>query len=149
MAKPAAAHLHHVHLFSADCDATVAWWVETLGAEVAFDGVMGGSRNVFLRVGEGRLHLYDQRPRDTGKGAVHHIGIRVADLRRLHERLVARGVPLRSGVREFGSWRYIMCPAPDDVLLELFEIDTVNMEQELARYFGDSSDFRSAANDRG
>ncbi len=111
-----------------------------LGAEVAFDGEMGGSRNVFLRVGEGRLHLYDQRPRDSGRGGVHHVGIRVHGLAALHQRLLAAGVALRSGIREFGSWRYLMCPAPDDVLLELFEIDTSAMEPALARYFGDSSD---------
>jgi hypothetical protein len=45
----------------------------------------------------------------------------------------------RSGVREFGTWRYIMCPAPDDVLLELFEIETASMPLQLARYFGDDA----------
>jgi hypothetical protein len=32
-----------------------------------------------------------------------------------------------------------MCPAPDDVLLELFEIDVDAMPSELARYFGDET----------
>jgi hypothetical protein len=50
------------------------------------------------------------------------------------------GVALRSGIREFGNWRYIMCPAPDEVLLELFQIDTESMPPELARYFGDDTD---------
>jgi len=49
------------------------------------------------------------------------------------------GVTFRSEVREFGTWRYIMCPGPDDVLLELFEIDTASMPAELARYFDDDS----------
>ena len=39
------------------------------------------------------------------------------------DRLKAAGVPFRSEIREFGTWRYIMCAAPDDVLLELFEFD--------------------------
>jgi catechol 2,3-dioxygenase-like lactoylglutathione lyase family enzyme len=133
-------HLHHIHLFTEDCDATVAWWQRAMGAKVAFDGIMGGSRNVFLRVGEGRLHLYDQRPRDTGKGATHHIGIRVHDLHTLNRHLQSIGVAFRSDVREFGNWRYVMCPAPDGVLLELFEIDTESMESALAAYFSDSSD---------
>jgi len=38
---------------------------------------------------------------------------------------------------EFGSWRYIMCPAPDGVLLELFEADASQMEGDAARYFAD------------
>ena len=130
-------HVHHVHVFTEDLDATVAWWTEKLGGAVAFDADFGGSRNVFIRVGDGRIHFYDQRPRDTGRGAVHHVGIRSDDLRELHARLVDQGVAFRSEIREFGSWRYIMCAAPDDVLLELFEVDRDGLEAELASYFLD------------
>ena len=70
-------------------------------------------------------------------GAVHHLGVHVSDLYELYERLKAMGTPLRSGVREFGSWRYLMCPAPDNVLLELFQIDLDGMSPELADYFAD------------
>ena len=66
-------------------------------------------------------------------------GIRTTDLAGLHSRLIEMGVMFRSGVREFGTWRYIMCPAPDDVLLEIFEIDTASMPLQLARYFGDDA----------
>ena len=115
--------LHHVHIFARDIEATIAWWRDMLGGELIYDGVLAGSRNVFMRIGSGGLHLYDQPPRDEGRGAVHHIGIRSDDLRALVARLKAEGVPFRSGIREFGTWRYIMCAAPDDVLLELFEFD--------------------------
>jgi hypothetical protein len=47
------------------------------------------------------------------------------------------GVRFRSGIREFGTWRYLMCPAPDQVLIELFEIDAASMPPGLARYFDD------------
>lgn len=133
-------HLHHVHLFCADIDATVAWWRDRMGATVAFDGDFGGARNVFMRLGTGRFHLYDQPPRDDGRGAVHHIGIRTDDLTALEARLRAAGVAFRSGVREFGAWRYIMCPAPDGVLLELFEADTTKLPAAAARYFADETD---------
>ena len=132
---PPTACLHHVHVFASDVEATIAWWREKLGGEVVFDGDFGGARNVFLRVGAGRLHVYDQPPRGTPGGAWHHVGIRTDDLPALHRRLAAQGVPFRSGVREFGSWRYVMCAAPDDVLLELFQIDTEKMPPVLARYF--------------
>jgi len=132
-------HLHHVHLFSRDLNATVEWYVRALGAEVYYDGEFGGARNVFMKIGAGRLHLYSQPPRDAGKGAIHHVGIRTNDLASLHRRLLEMGTGFRSGVREFGTWRYIMCPAPDDVLLELFEIDVDSMPPELARYFGDET----------
>jgi catechol 2,3-dioxygenase-like lactoylglutathione lyase family enzyme len=132
-------HLHHVHLFSRDLSSAIDWYVRALGAEVYFDGDFGGARNVFMKIGTGRLHLYPQPPRDDGKGAIHHVGIRTDDLAGLHRRLLAMGTVFRSDIREFGTWRYLMCPAPDNVLLELFEIDVTSMPPELARYFADES----------
>ena len=89
--------LHHVHIFARDIDATIAWWRDMLGGELVYDGVLAGSRNVFMRIGSGGLHLYDQAPRDEGRGAVHHIGIRSDDLRALVARLKEQGrrVPQR------------------------------------------------------
>jgi catechol 2,3-dioxygenase-like lactoylglutathione lyase family enzyme len=130
-------HLHHVHLFSQDLDTTVAWYRRAFDAEVYYDGDFGGSRNVFMKIGSGRIHLYAQPPRDNGKGSIHHIGIRTNDLAGLRDRLLQMGVRFRSGVREFGTWRYLMYPAPDQVLIELFEIETASMPPELARYFDD------------
>lgn len=131
--------LHHVHIFAADIDATIAWWRDMLGGEVCFDDDFGGARNVFMRVGGGRLHIYDQPPRDTGRGAVHHVGIRTDDLEALAARLKAAGVPFRSDIRDFGAWKYIMCAAPDGVLLELFQADPDRLSGDAARYFGDGA----------
>jgi catechol 2,3-dioxygenase-like lactoylglutathione lyase family enzyme len=132
------ANLHHIHLFASDLDASIAWWREMLGGEVAFDGDFGGARNVFMRVGSGRLHLYEQQPRGSTGGAVYHVGIKCHGLTALVEQMKARGVAFRSEIREFGSWRYIMCAAADNVLLELFEIDAGKMPPALAAYFGGS-----------
>ena len=132
----AEAHLHHVHLFCSDIDATIAWWVEMLGAEVAYDGTVADQRNVFMNVGSGRLHLYDQPPRGDRGGAVHHVGIRTDDLHGLVGHLKAKGQSFRSDIRDFGAWRYIMVSAPDGVLLELFEWDASSMEPELQAFFG-------------
>jgi hypothetical protein len=85
-------HTHHVHLFSRDLTAAVAWYKSALDAQVCYDGDFGGSRNVFMKIGTGRIHLYAQSPRDYGKGAVHHIGIRTTDLTGLYSRLLAMGV---------------------------------------------------------
>jgi catechol 2,3-dioxygenase-like lactoylglutathione lyase family enzyme len=134
-----AVHLHHVHLFAADLDATVAWYRDNLGGEVFYDGDFGGARNVFMKIGTGRVHFYDQPPREYGRNAVHHVGMRTDDLPGLVARLRANGVPLRSDIREFGNWRYIMCGAPDGVLLELFQIDTEQMPEPLARFWRDET----------
>jgi catechol 2,3-dioxygenase-like lactoylglutathione lyase family enzyme len=130
-------HLHHTHLFCSDIEATIAWWCDMLGAEVAYDGEFGGARNVFMRIGSGRLHLYDQPPRDDGHGAVHHIGIRTDDLESLEARLRSKGVEFRSGIRDFDAWKYIMCPAPDGVLLELFQADPGKLGGGAGKYFSD------------
>jgi len=73
--------LHHVHLFASDIDETLDWWKRHMRARILFDDVLAGARNVFVAIGTGRLHIYDQPPRDTGRGGVHHIGLRVKDLR--------------------------------------------------------------------
>ena len=101
------ANLHHIHLFASDLDASIAWWRDMLGGEVAFDGDFGGARNVFMRIGSGRLHLYEQQPRGSSGGAVHHVGIKCHGLPALVEQMKARGVAFRSEIREFGSWRTV------------------------------------------
>lgn len=115
--------LHHAHLFAADIDATVAWWCRHLGARVLHDEVLAGARNVFLGVGTGRLHVYDQPPRDRGRGAIHHLGVRVEGLRDVWERLQSDGIESPGGLREHDQWRYVMISAPDGLLVELFEFD--------------------------
>lgn len=126
--------LHHVHIFARDIEATVTWWRDMLGGETVHDGTLAGARNVFMRIGQGGLHIYDQPPRDEGRGPIHHIGIRSDDLRGLVARMKAKGVAFRSDIREFGTWRYIMCAAPDGVLLELFEFDSAHEPARVARY---------------
>lgn len=115
--------LHHAHLFASDIDATIAWWRQHLGAKLFFDEVLAGSRNVFIGVGSGRLHIHDQPPKDSGRGAIHHLGIRVSGLRVLWARLQRDGITSPAGIREHGSWRYVMIEAPDGILLKLFEFD--------------------------
>jgi catechol 2,3-dioxygenase-like lactoylglutathione lyase family enzyme len=115
--------LHHAHIFARDIDATIAWWSRHLDGRVLRDEVLAGARNVFLGVGSGRIHIYDQPPRDGGRGAIHHLVIKVTGLRDAWARLQAAGVTSRQGLREFEGWRYVMVAAPDDVLLELFEFD--------------------------
>ena len=115
--------LHHTHIFASDIDRTIAWWRRHLGARILFDGENAGSRNVMLGIGRGRLNIYDQPPRDQGRGAVHHIGVRVKDLRTVWARLRAEGIASPNGLREHDGWRYVMIAAPDNLLVELFEFD--------------------------
>jgi catechol 2,3-dioxygenase-like lactoylglutathione lyase family enzyme len=115
--------LHHVHVFASDIDATIRWWCRHLQAKVLLDQELAGSRNALLAVGSGRLNIYDQPPKDQGRGAVHHLGVKVGNLQQVWRRLQADGVASKNGLREQGGWRYVMVSAPDDVLVELFEFD--------------------------
>jgi catechol 2,3-dioxygenase-like lactoylglutathione lyase family enzyme len=124
--------LHHVHAFASDIEASVDWWRRHMDAKVLFDGELAGARNVFLAVGTGRLHLYDQAPRDRGRGAVHHIGIKAANLRDVWRRLQDQGVTSPHGLRERNGWRYVMTAAPDGLLLELFEFDDPSVPTNVA-----------------
>jgi catechol 2,3-dioxygenase-like lactoylglutathione lyase family enzyme len=109
--------LHHAHLFASNIDATVKWWCQHMGAKVIFDKELSGSRNVFLAVGTGRPHVYDQAPRDQGRGAIHRLGIKVANLRDVWRRLQAQGITSPHGLRELDGWRYVMISAPDSLSL--------------------------------
>jgi catechol 2,3-dioxygenase-like lactoylglutathione lyase family enzyme len=115
--------LHHTHIFASNINRTVAWWQRHLEARILFDGEHAGSRNVLIGIGGGRLNIYDQPPRDPGRGAVHHIGIRVADLAVVWQRLQHQGITSPNGLREQYGWRYVMIAAPDNLLVELFEFD--------------------------
>ncbi len=115
--------LHHTHIFASDIDQTLAWWQHHMGARILFDGLHAGVRNVLLGIGSGRLNIYDQPPRDTGRGVVHHLGVRVTDLRTVWRQLQDDGITSPNGLREHDGWRYVMIAAPDNLLVELFEFD--------------------------
>ena len=127
--------IHHVHAFASDVDASVRFYTEVFGGEVILDAVLVGARNVFIRIGDGRLHLYDQPPRHAGAGSIHHFGIRTDDIAGMVERLRRNGVQLRKPVTELGGWRYVMVPGPDEVLIELFEVTPEKLPAQLAGYF--------------
>lgn len=115
-------HVHHAHLFASNLDATLKFYREMFGGDILADLDMAGARNVFLAVGQGRLHFYDQPPRDEGKGAIHHLGIQTDDLEKLVAHMKAKGFPFRKEISDFGFWKYVMVQAPDHVLLELFQV---------------------------
>ena len=115
-------HFHHAHLFASNIDASLKFYQEMFGAEILADVLMAGARNVFVAIGQGRLHFYDQPPKDQGRGAIHHLGIQTDDLGALVAHMKAKGVLFRKEIADFGFWKYVMVLAPDNVLLELFQM---------------------------
>jgi hypothetical protein len=47
----------------------------------------------------------------------------------------AAGVTFRKPIADFGVWRYLMAPAPDGVLLELFEVRKEQLPPDQRGYF--------------
>lgn len=128
-------HLHHVHLFASDMEKSIAFYQAFFSGEVVLDTELAGARNVFMKVGRGRLHFYDQPPRFPGRGSIHHFGIQTDDIEGAVKKMTGGGVVFRKGIRDAGFWKYIMVPAPDDVLIELFEVDKKQIPAEFHSYF--------------
>ena len=128
-------HIHHAHIFASDLDETIRFYREIFDARVVLDADLAGARNVFIAVGTGRLHLYTQAPKRPGRGSIHHIGIETDDIAAVVDRLEAWGIPLRKGITDLGVWKYVMVPAPDEVLLEVFQVDKEALPEELSDFF--------------
>jgi len=114
--------LHHAHLFASNVDESIKFYSEMFGAKVLFDLEMAGARNVMIQIGASRINFYDQSPKDQGRGAVHHLGIETNDLKALVEHMKSKGFQFINKIKNFGPLKYIMTVAPDNMLLELFEV---------------------------
>lgn len=128
-------NLHHAHLMATDLDATIAFWHDVFDAEIVYDDVFAGARNVFLRIGTGHIHLYDQPPKTNGQGTVHHLGIQTDKLDTVVQRLRTRGVSI-TDIRHQPTAAYAMAEGPDHLLIEIFQPHPHAIPPELHSYFG-------------
>jgi len=128
-------HVHHVHIFASDIDKSIKFYEEFFGGRVILDSELAGARNVFMRIGNGRLHFYDQPPNNPGKGSIHHFGIQTDDIEGVVRKLRSGGVVFKKGITDLGFWKYVMVPAPDEILIELFQIDKTKLPQQYLNYF--------------
>lgn len=128
-------HVHHVHLFASDIEQSLAFYRTFFEGVVVLDMEVAGARNIFMRVGTGRIHFYDQPPKSPGPGGIHHFGIQTDDVERDYRRMKAAGIGFTKGVRDLGYMKYIMVPAPDNVLIELFEVNRSVLPAEYQDYF--------------
>jgi catechol 2,3-dioxygenase-like lactoylglutathione lyase family enzyme len=128
-------HVHHVHLFASDINMSLDFYKTFFGGEIIADFEAAGARNIFMRVGTGRIHFYDQAPKNPGRASIHHFGIQTDDVERDYALMKAQGVSFIKDVVDLGIWKYIMVPAPDDVLIELFEVNQAACPPEYLKYF--------------
>jgi catechol 2,3-dioxygenase-like lactoylglutathione lyase family enzyme len=128
-------HVHHVHIFASDIEKSIKFYEECFGGKVILDAELAGARNVFIQIGNGRLHLYDQPPKNPGRGSIHHFGIQTDNIEEVVNKLMYKGVVLKKGITDLGFWKYIMVPAPDEILIELFQIDKTKIPPQYLPYF--------------
>jgi len=114
--------LHHAHLFASNLDKSIKFYQDMFGAKVLFDLEMAGARNVMISIGSSKINFYDQPPKDQGRGAIHHLGIETEDLEALVAQMKSKGFQFIKEIKSFGPLKYVMAAAPDNVLLELFEV---------------------------
>jgi predicted enzyme related to lactoylglutathione lyase len=115
-------HLQHVHIFASDIDASLDFYKTWFDGEVTWDGDVAGARNVFMKIGIGALHFYDQPPRGQGRNAVHHLGMQVVGIEEIYRRMKAAGLHIPNPIRQLGGGGgYFMLGAPDGVVIEMFE----------------------------
>ena len=128
-------HVHHVHLFASDIEKSLAFYKNFFGGIVVLDMEIAGARNVFMKVGTGRIHFYDQPPKMSGRGSIHHFGIQTDDVERDYQHMKSQGVEFNKTVVDLAFMKYIMVPAPDNVLIELFEVNKAAIPAEYHDYF--------------
>jgi len=128
-------HIHHVHIFASDINKSIKFYEEFFGGKVIFDAELAGQRNVFIRIGNGRVHLYYQPPKNPVRGNIHHFGIQTDHIDEVIGNLKAKGIVLKKDITDLGFWKYIMVPAPDDILIELFQVDKTKIPSSYADYF--------------
>lgn len=128
-------HIHHIHIFASNIDESIKFYKDFFGGEIVLDMELAGARNVFMKIGKGRVHFYDQSPKNPGRGSIHHFGIQTDDIDEVVNNLKSKGISLKKDIVDFGFWKYIMVPAPDDILIELFQVDKDKIPQELLDYF--------------
>ncbi|HMT05009.1 MAG TPA: VOC family protein [Solirubrobacterales bacterium] len=126
--------LHHTHLMASDIDETIRFWSDGFGGEVVFDREFAGARNVFMTVGSGRLHLYDQPPKSLDQSVVHHVGIQTDGIEDVVSRLRELGVSV-TDIRSEPDASYAMAKGPDGLLVEIFQPDPEAVPDELRTYF--------------
>ncbi|HON79498.1 MAG TPA: VOC family protein [Spirochaetota bacterium] len=128
-------HLHHVQIFASDIEKSIRFYQEMFGGRVVMDTEIAGARNVLMVIGNGRLIIYDQPPRDSGRGSIHHFAVQTDDIESNVERMKRKGIVFKKEITDNGYIKYIMVPAPDNILVEYFEVNKAMLSGEYAEFF--------------
>lgn len=127
--------LDHIHVHSADPEATIRFWCDLFDAEPvgSIPGGGGGTNRIlllgaqFLVISEPPANAVIGEPAPFTNGAlghgvgVAHIGLNVQGIHGWTHQLKAKGVAVHGPVQSAGVLRYVYFTAPDGVVVELTE----------------------------
>jgi predicted enzyme related to lactoylglutathione lyase len=124
-----------VRIFASDLARGLEFYKKAFGGEAVIDVIVAGARNVFMKIGKGKLPFYDQPQKYSGRPTIHYFGSQTDNLEEGYARLYSMGVPFRKGITNLGYMKYVMVPATDNILVEYFEVEKGNIPAELSDYF--------------
>ena len=112
---------NHVHLKTADPDATAKFYVETMGAKIVSQSATGGYRVDLHGLSLNVTKFLEHQTREQKYG-MEHIAIDTDELDTLIEKLKARGINILEQTVVSGGRRVCFFEGPDGVQLEFIEM---------------------------
>ena len=68
-------------------------------------------------------------------GSIHHFGVKTDDIEGVVRKMKSKGVEFKKDITDLRIWKYIIVPAPDEILIELFEADKTEIPVQYLDYF--------------
>lgn len=69
-----------------------------------------------------RAEATKQSPKIDRPGNIHHLGIETDDPDTLVAHMQSQGFSFRKPIQEHRTFRYVMVAAPDNILIEVFQV---------------------------
>lgn len=120
----------HIHLRSANPEATAAWYEDKMGAEVVRSQQPDGSTRIDLNLAGQKVFIAQAQPGKTGDApsspylGLDHIGLTVNDIKAAVAALKAKGVAFTMDVTTNRPGVQIaFLTAPENVSIELIQRD--------------------------
>ncbi|MDF1591837.1 MAG: VOC family protein [Desulfobacterales bacterium] len=120
--------LHHLHLLCSDLEKTIAFFTETLGADLVerkqFSNVDGATLDLNGAIINLRIARDDEK---VSAGATvaqygfHHIGLTVDDVEQTYRELSSKGYVFSIPPKEVGKNKIAFFNGPDNIIIELLQ----------------------------
>ncbi|MCB1178993.1 MAG: VOC family protein [Leptospiraceae bacterium] len=123
---------HHTHFVTNDVEKFCDFFINNFNAVKIYDEVIDRDRNIFIKIGSGRIHLFEsKRKLEKNKTVFHHIGMMVENIEVMAEQLKKNRIFVSKIVNVSGG-KFAITKGPDNLKIELFEVS-----EESRKFFVD------------